>query len=417
MRSTTGARNAAPGFGGGSVFRFAHPPVALAAVIGLAAATACADRQADVVVEVDETGARVVESRSPAWPPGSEWRVEAEPVYRLGGAESDGALQFFRILDVALLDEGEVVVVDGGSAEVRLYDATGRHMWSAGGRGEGPDEFGSPRYLGRRDDGALLIWDRSLLRLSVIEHGRVTSAERRNAPDGSTFIAEGLFDDGAWLVAYPRSVSPAAGYAWTDTITLGRHDPELEEDTPLAMVPGMGWIWTGEHQLPVPFGARPLRAIVGDRLAVASGPAAEVSLHDAGGAPVARYRIARDPEPVTESDVERVIESLVEVGQGPRAVWRQWRDRMEVPALEPAFDRLLADGNGNLWARRFTADPLSREPPAWDVFDSTGRWMGVISTPGGLTVTDIRDGLVAGVYRDELGTEHVGVHRLVVGEP
>ena len=70
--------------------------------------------------------------------------------------------------------------------------------------------------------------------------------------------------------------------------------------------------------------------------------------------------------------------------------------------------------DGILWAQRFTADLLTREPPSWDVFDPAGTWLGVVATPGGMTVTSIRDGLVAGVYRDELGVEYVSVHRLAM---
>lgn len=392
-------------------------PRTLVLVLWVGATTACAEREAVVAVEVDSAGVRIVESRAPAWPPGEEWRVSPEPVFRLGNAEGDPSSRFYRILDVALLAGGELIVVDGGSAEVRRYDSGGRHLWTTGRRGEGPGEFRSPRYLGRREDGTFLIWDRALLRLSVIENGEVTLAERRNAPDGSTFIAEGLFGDGAWLVAYPRSVSLPEGASWTDTIRLGRYDPVLEEDFRLATVPGMGWVWTGQYQLPVPFGARPLRAIAGDRLAVASGPVPEVSMHDPDGSLAARYRIARDLEPVTESDVGQVIESFVEIGQGPAAVWREWRDRMEIPTHEPAFDRLLADGAGNLWARRFMADPLSREPPSWDVFGPAGTYLGVVSTPGGMIVTSIRDGLLAGVYRDDLGVEYVSVHQVTAPTP
>ncbi|MCY3705008.1 MAG: hypothetical protein OXH08_05805 [Gammaproteobacteria bacterium] len=414
MRSVTAARIKAFQVRKAPFPRLVCSARVLLPALALGAATACAEREPDAVIEVDSAGVRIVESRAAAWPPGTEWRVNPEPVFRLGDAGDDPSSSFFRLLDVALLAGGEVIVVDGGSAEVRRYDAAGRHLWSTGGQGEGPGEFRMPGYLGRRDDGAFLIWDRALLRLSVVENGEVMLAERRNAPDGSTFIAEGLFDDGAWLVAYPRSVSLPEGAAWTDTIRLGRYDPVLDEDVRLAMVPGMGWVWTGQYQLPVPFGARPLRAIVGDRLAVASGPAPEVAVHGAGSALEARYRIARERVPVTEPDVGRVIESFVEIGPEPEAVWRQWRDEMDVPAHEPAFDRLLADRDGNLWARRFMADLLTREPPSWDVFDPAGTWLGVVATPGGMTVTSIRDGLVAGIYRDELGVEYVSVHRLAM---
>ena len=401
--------------------RFNSYRPALAPALALVAATACAERGPDVAVRVDSAGVRIVESTSAAWPPAEEWTVSPEPVFRLGNLEDDPFSQFFRILDVALLAGGDVIVVDGGSSEVRRYDATGRHMWSAGGRGEGPGEFRSPRYLGRRDDGSFLVWDRSLFRLSVIgENGEVILSQRRSSPDGREFIVQGLFDDGAWLVTFPVSISaPSAGTAWADTIGLWRYDPVREDRVRLAGIIGQRWIWTGQHMLPVPFSPRPLRAIDGSRLAVASGPDAEISVHDAAGSLVARYRFARDRETVTESDVRQVIESLVEIGQSgaPAAAWRDWRDRMEIPRYEPAFDWLLADGNGTLWARRFQSDPLSREPPSWDVFDPTGVYLGSVSTPGGLAVLAIGDGLLAGVYRDELGVEYVSVHRVLTARP
>ena len=99
--------------------------LALLPVLALGAATACAEREPDIVIEVDSAGVRIVESRAPAWPPGAEWRVNPEPVFRLGDAGDDPSSSFFRILDVALLAGGEVIVVDGGTAEVRRYDADG----------------------------------------------------------------------------------------------------------------------------------------------------------------------------------------------------------------------------------------------------------------------------------------------------
>ena len=381
-------------------------------------ATACAQQGPDTAVSVDSAGVRIVESTSAAWPPGDGWRVDPEPVFRLGNDDDDPASQFFRVLDVALLADGEAIVVDGGSAEVRRYDARGRHLWSAGGSGDGPGEFRSPRYLGRRGDGAFLISDRSLSRLSVLgERGDLIGTER-HAFGGSEFVAQGLFDDGAWLVTFPVSIAaPQAGTTWADTIALWRYDPVREDRVRLARVIGQRWIWTGRHMLPVPFSPRPLRAIDRSRLAVASGSDAQISVHDAAGSLVARYRIARDREAVTGADIAQVIESLVELGQSSAtaAVWREWRDRMQVPRHEPAFDQLLAEPGGTLWARRFRSDPLSREPQTWDVFDPDGIYLGAVSTPGALTVLAIRDGLLAGVHRDELGVEYVSVHR-VVGE-
>ncbi|MCY3809788.1 MAG: hypothetical protein OXG58_10280 [Gemmatimonadetes bacterium] len=395
--------------------RFDSCRQALAALCVLCTA-ACAEREPDAAIRIDSAGVQIVQSTSAAWLPGDEWYVAPEPVVRLGNVEDDHSSHFFRILDVALLADGDVIVVDGGSSEVRRYDATGRHLWSAGGTGDGPGEFWSQRYLGRRDDGAFLIWDRSLSRLSVVgESGQLIATERRSF-GGSAIVAQAVFDDGTWLVTFPATLSaPEAGVAWLDTIALWRYDPAWENRVRLARIVGGRWIWTGRHMLPVPFSPRPLWATYGTRLAVATGPDAEVSVHDVDGSLVTRYRIARDRRAVAESEVTRVIESLVELGQSGAgaAVWRDWRDRIEVPRYEPAFDRLLADRDGTFWARRFESDPLSREPPTWDVLDPTGVYLGSVSTPGGLTVLSIRDGLLAGVYRDELGVEYVRVHRVV----
>lgn len=382
-------------------------------------ATACVQpERPDPFVRVDSAGVRIVESTSAAWSPGQEWRVDPEPAFRLGDDEDDPSSQFFRVLDAALLAGGDVIVVDGGTSEVRRYDAGGRHLWSAGGSGEGPGEFQSPRYLGRRQDGAFLIWDRSLSRLSVLgEQGDLIATERPSV-GGSEFVAQGLFDDGAWLVTFPVSIAaPEAGTTWADTIGLWRYDPVQRDRVRLATIPGQRWIWTGRHMLPVPFSPRPLRAIDGTRLAVASGPDAQVSLRDAAGSLVARHRIVRNRQPVSGADITRAIESLVEIGQSgaDAAVWREWGNRMESPGYEPAFDQLLTEPDGTIWARRFQSNPVSRESPTWDVFDPTGVYLGPVSTPGALTVLAIRDGLLAGVYRDELGVEYVSVHR-VVGE-
>ena len=45
------------------------------------------------------------------------------------------------------LSDGSVAVVDRTSAEVRIFDASGRHLRSMGQRGEGPSEFTDPLFM------------------------------------------------------------------------------------------------------------------------------------------------------------------------------------------------------------------------------------------------------------------------------
>jgi hypothetical protein len=57
------------------------------------------------------------------------------------------------------LEDGRIAVLNGGTQEIRFYDATGTYLRSVGGEGEGPGEFESPRDLRRTSDGALRVFD------------------------------------------------------------------------------------------------------------------------------------------------------------------------------------------------------------------------------------------------------------------
>jgi len=62
-----------------------------------------------------------------------------------------------------------VVVLDGGSSQLRFFDAQGRFLFSAGSRGEGPGEFRNPTRLRRTPGDSLQVWDAILGRLSFFD--------------------------------------------------------------------------------------------------------------------------------------------------------------------------------------------------------------------------------------------------------
>jgi hypothetical protein len=90
--------------------------------------------------------------------------------------------------------------------------------------------------------------------------------------------------------------------------------------------------------------------------------------------------------------------------------------RIEAPAplpeTMPAYRSLLADLEGNLWVQEFR---LSEEAPEWSVFDSEGRYLGLVEIPADGTVTEIGSDYVLGVWRDELDTERVMKYELRKG--
>jgi hypothetical protein len=51
--------------------------------------------------------------------------------------------------------------------------------------------------------------------------------------------------------------------------------------------------------------------------------------------------------------------------------------------------------------------------PDWDVFDSNGRYLGVVSMPARFQPRMIRDDKIYGVWRDELDVQYVARMRIV----
>jgi len=97
---------------------------------------------------LDSAGVRIVENHRPAWEEGRGWTIGAEPLLRLGVVEGDPALQFEGVTGLARLDDGTVIVADGGAQEVRFFDSMGSPLTVIGGKGEGPGEFSGLSGLG-----------------------------------------------------------------------------------------------------------------------------------------------------------------------------------------------------------------------------------------------------------------------------
>src|SRR5688572_2268538 len=90
----------------------------------------------------DSASVTIVENAAPIWTDSADvWRVQAEPAVTIGVVEGAPEYQLFRVRHALRLEDGAIVVADGGSREIRFYDSAGRHIRSIGGDGEGPGEF------------------------------------------------------------------------------------------------------------------------------------------------------------------------------------------------------------------------------------------------------------------------------------
>ena len=116
--------------------------VALALLLGACSQQAPPETE---TVDIDGSSAQIVTST----PSSSEatCTFSEEPILVIGDNEVDDNQWFSSVRGMGRLSDGSVAVVDRASAEIRIFDATGRHLRSMGHRGEGPGEFTNPFIL------------------------------------------------------------------------------------------------------------------------------------------------------------------------------------------------------------------------------------------------------------------------------
>ncbi|HEX7051634.1 MAG TPA: hypothetical protein VF188_15625 [Longimicrobiales bacterium] len=370
----------------------------------------------------DSAGIRIVENGAPQWRDGRAWRLASAPALDIGRVDGPEETQLHRVVGAVRLGDGTIVVANAGTGEVRWFDGAGGYLAGAGREGGGPGEFRRLSWIGRVAGDSVYAWDSSLRRLSVFHAGRFIRDVRGHLPEERAYpTARGVLRDGSLLV------TPGAVYvpeerlgvqrppmplwilsrAGEPLVTLGPF-PGASVNLRAAATPG-AWIRT-----PVPFGAATLVAAAGDRIAVGDNAAYEVRFYASTGELIARIRRTdATPRTVRPEDLAAELERRLsgvppveEIREGIRASFR------ETPAPEtlPYYQALVADGEGNLWVRRYAAPA---EPAAvWDVFGPDGRWLGPVSTPDGFEVTDIGADYVLGIWKDELDVEHVRMYHL-----
>lgn len=76
-----------------------------------------------------------------------EWSIAVEPSVSIDGLSSDSVFELRWAESAIRLANGEIVIANRGSWELRWFDASGRHLRTLGRRGQGPREFGRSTYV------------------------------------------------------------------------------------------------------------------------------------------------------------------------------------------------------------------------------------------------------------------------------
>lgn len=101
-----------------------------------------------------------------------------EKLTQIGCAECDGPLQLTTIFDVAVTDSGDIVVADRSAPMIRVFDRTGRVLWSGGRSGGGPGEYRFPMRVAIGPDRSFSVVDMRARRMTrLARDGTVKATE------------------------------------------------------------------------------------------------------------------------------------------------------------------------------------------------------------------------------------------------
>jgi hypothetical protein len=388
------------------------------ALIVVAGATVgCGGAQAGpAAVERDSAGVRIVES--PALLADRPlWTVAAEPTLEIGLLEGAEAYQLSQVQSARRLSDGRIVIANGGTHDLRFFDATGTHVTSAGREGEGPGEFKGLGLVVVMPGDTLAVYDWNLRRVSFFgPGGGFLRSVGFDYPAGFP-IPLGRFGDGAWLCSRGFTFSPGndGSEIVRDTVPFLVFEPSGTLRDSIGPFPGTEfYVRSSGHNAfasSLPFGRTTEAAVIGDRFYAGHTERYEIIRYTPAGATELIVRLDRAPVTVTPDDLARYkAERLEEADATFRQQTARNLEEMPYPGTFPAFADLMVDSDGHLWALDFSRPGDDRRH--WVVFAADGRALGTVETPPGLRVLEIGRDYVLGVWQDDLDVEHVRLYQL-----
>lgn len=370
----------------------------------------------------DSAGVVIVENTGSVPLNGGGWSVGLEPDLAIGVVAGDATYQFFGVAGAHRMADGRIAVVNAGSREVRIYDAQGTFVRSFGRPGEGPEEFGMP-VLGGVVDDTLVVVDRAHHRISMV-HPDVGFVRHTRVDDdvGGYLNPSGTFGNGQVVFggAFDMRRIGELKEGMNRAHTFYRScNPDGSMAADFGNKSGAEFFirsleGRGPESRPalIPFGKVPLATVSSDYFYFGSGDRYEIEGYDPSGTLVRLIRLERQATPVTEEDRARYIEDAVSEVEDENEARRIRKNisTLPVPDVFPPYVGFATDALGYLWVEDYPRP--GDEVPVWTIFDSRGVLSGRVTTPDNVSILEIGEDYLLGVYRDELGVEYVHVYSL-----
>ena len=347
----------------------------------------------------DSAGIRIIENPRPPVDSRLGWQVGPEPAVTIGAAEGEEPYLLQHAIGATRLSDGRIVVADYGSMELRIFDgASGTHLATLGGVGEGPGEYGGLMDVERLPGDSIMAWGFPLSMTVYDPDGRLVRTSRLERQAETTvglrpIMPVAAMGDGSILA----SVSPAH----IDTLVVELWDGEgnlrARLGSHLAHEPRT---WVGGLNRTRIFGWDLKLAPWGELAVVAPSRRYEIRAFATDGTLVRIVRVEHVPRSPTEADIEAYAEVERPESRSRDSLGRTWRkaraqarrDIMATPVSRVLsglrFHHVRSHGppvGGGVRGRRGGGGRSALDGPS--IRD--GHVLGFVETPDG--IGDLRD--------------------------
>ncbi len=371
-------------------FVFRRATVGFAVALGVSVA-ACGDGEGSrgTAVVIDTLPGGAVRTMSAAPTDSGRWSFEL--LHEIQPPEGDSA-ELLQPTDIAITDDGTVLVAEGGSAHVKVFAPDGRYLRTIGRSGEGPGEF-RVAWITTRGD-TLFVQDPRVARgssflistgefiasrhtaccywapIAVDGRGRAVLPAMRAESDSAerptmSFVRSPFNGGVADTVKVPYREAPSNKGLWEvrdgDAIRMMVTVPLQPRDVQRADPQG-GFVtaWTSEYLL-----------------RVSSDGSDTVALY---GRPFAPVAVSSDEKQDMVDTRIRGMTSSGGPGSVPEAVLRAAFKPEQIPDVRPPFESFHMDPNRRTWVRRSYADTSIVE---FDLFSAERVWLDVVRGAAG----------------------------------
>ena len=380
-------------------------------VLGCFIALACGDQGSDPepsgVQERDSAGIRIVENPLPPADSRLDWQIGPEPTLSIGELEGEEPYLLHFVRNTMRLRDGRIVVANGGSNELRFFDAMGNHLASRGGRGEGPGELGRLLRIDPWPGDSILARDAPNQGISVFDsdgnYGRTFTLADHGFVPGFLWNPFYPTGDGGMIVVSNWEQRGVDDTRILDEIKVQIRDGEGELRSELGTHPGTE---SNDTRWATIYYRQSVVAPWGDLVIIGTNYRYELKAFTRDGTLARIVRRGHELRAPTEEEVMARIEASTRPGTGLEEMRRR-RQITVVAEYHPAYRGARSDAAGYLWVREYDFPFEERPAPLWTVFDPDGRMLGLLETPRGLSVNEIGEDYILGVARDELRVERV----------